>query len=229
MVKKHQLKKKRVGEKAATRSKATRVLAQGAGAVPRKAFGAGKSLARKGWKMSMRRRMMEGLNARLPMHLGLPRPVGPYQVIRTTTLHTTSAAVVIFAPLRRDASTTSNGHPVWYHACGLEDAAPGPINGGAGTRMISMPLDGIGSAAGIVPAALTVQVMNKASLQQAEGLFTMGRVSQQLALGGETRTWEDFTREFNSYFKPRLLTGAKLALRGVTCNAVPINMNEFSD
>ena len=71
--------------------------------------------------------------------------------------------------------------------------------------------------------------MNKASLQQAEGLFTMGRVSQQLALGGETRTWEDFTREFNSYFKPRLLTGAKLALRGVTCNAVPINMNEFSD
>lgn len=225
-VRKQNLKKKggrKRGAAAATRSKATRVLAQGAGALPRRAFGATTSQG-----TSLRRRYLHGLNARLPLHLGLPRPVGPYQVIRTSKLHTSSAGVVIFAPLMHN-NASSNGHPVWFHACGVEENLVGPINAANGAQMIDMPMSGLGSAADMVPAALTVQVMNKASLQEATGLFTMGRVAQQLCLGGETRSWLTFKTEFDSFFKPRLLTGGKLALRGVTCNAVPINMNEFSD
>ncbi len=209
---------------AATRSKATRVLAQGAGALPTRAFGASK-----GNNVSIRRRLLHGLNARLPLHLGLPRPVGPYQVIRTSKLHTTNARVVIFTPIVHNSSS-ADGHPVYFHACGIEDVnAALAINGTNNAVMIDMPMTGLGSAADMVPAALTVQVMNGAALQTASGLFTMGRVSQQLDLGGETRTWDTFKTEFDSFFKPRLLTGGKLALRGVTCNAVPINMNEFSN
>jgi hypothetical protein len=111
----------------------------------------------------------------------------------------------------------------------MEEEAVGAINAVGGARMIDMPMNLLGSAAEYVPAALTVQVMNRAPLQAAQGIFTMARVNQQLALGGESRTWATFKDEFDSYFKPRLLTGGKLALRGVTCNAVPINMNEFSD
>lgn len=217
--------KKKAGRgrnRAATRARATRVLAQGAGAITRQAFGA--RSARPG--MSIRRCILQGLNARLPMHLGLPRPVGPYQVIRTTKLHTTSSPVVIFCPLMQMTSLPDN--PLWYQACGIEATSVGPINDPGSTNMIDMPLSQIGSVAEMVPSAMTVQVMNKAPMQSASGLFTMARVNQQLALGGESRTWATFKDEFDSFFKPRLLTGGKLALRGVTCNAVPINMNEYS-
>lgn len=207
-----------------TRTSATRVLAQGAGAFPNRPFGSKRSPG-----LSVRRCMTQGLNARLPMHLGLPRPVGPYTPIRTSTLHTTSASVVIFCPMVHQSGSLG-GMPVYYHACGVEDVdAAAAINFTGNTRMIGMPMASLGSAADMAPAAMTVQVMNKAPLQAATGLFTMARVAQQLNLGGETRTWDTFKDEFNSYFKPRLLTGGKLALRGVTCNAIPINMNEFSD
>ncbi|APG78092.1 putative capsid protein [Beihai weivirus-like virus 2] len=208
----------------ATRSHATRVLAQGAGAITKKAFGAGKKTTT--WRMALRR----GLNARLPYHLGLPRPVGPYQVIRTTKLHSTSARVVVFCPLMQKWNGQDDA-PRWFEACGIEDVdATKPINDATGNaHMIGMPLTGIGSAAEVVPAAMTVQVMCSDPLQTAQGIFTMGRVSQQLPLGGETRSWDTFKTQFDAYFKPRLLTGGKLALRGVTCNAIPLNMNEFSE
>ncbi len=217
--------------KPATRTRATRVLAQGAGAAPRRAFGATRTkkkilkgkVARNGY-YSLR----AGLNARLPTHLGLPRPVGPYTVIRTTTLHTSSARVLIFSPIM-NASEGAHDAPIWYQACGYEDInSTLAINAVNNTSAILMPMSGLGSAAEVVPAALTVQVMNEAALNNANGLFAMARVNQQLNLGGETRTWDTFADEFVSYYRPRLLTGGKLALRGVTSSAYPLNMNEFS-
>lgn len=209
----------------ANRTHGTRVLAQGAGALPSKPFGSGQNAG----NGSVKKALTQGLNARLPYHLGLPRPVAGYQVIRTSKLVTMAAQQVILSPLmRRHRSADSN--PQWYAACGVYsvDSAQ-PINAAGNTRMIDMPLATLGAAADLVPAALTVQVMCGNSLQTASGVFTMGRVTQQLNLGGDSRTWNQFKEQFDGYFKPRLLTGGKLALRGVTCNAIPIDMNEYSE
>jgi hypothetical protein len=208
----------------ANRSNANRVLAQGAGALPTKAFGAGKSGG-----VSSKKALTLGLNARLPYHLGLPRPVASYQVIRTSTLHNTSAGVIILSPLLRKWQNES-GNPKWYHSCGVEsvNAALG-INASNNTTMIPMPMDILGGAADVVPAALTVQVMCPDALQSASGIYTMARVPQQMNMGGESRTWNQLKEQFDSYFKPRLLTAGKIALRGVTCNAIPIDMNEYSE
>lgn len=207
----------------ANRSHATRVLAQGAGAITSRPFGSGKSVS------GAKKALHHGLNARLPYHLGLPRAVGAYQVIRTTKLHTSHSPVVMFAPMMHRYSGANNS-PHWYEGCGIEAVTGNqPINGTNNARMIPMPMESLGDAAEIVPAALTVQVMCPSPLQTADGVYTMGRVSQSLALGGETRTWDAFKAQFDSFFKPRLLTGGKLALRGVTCNAIPLDMNEFSE
>jgi hypothetical protein len=204
------------------RSNGERVWGQGAGAVTKKAFGAGKKTS------AFKKAMTLGLNARLPYHLGLPRPVGPYQVIRTTKLLSTTAGVCIFSPLLR-RNTSTPGLPEWYQACGVHDVNYlAPINGANNTTMIDMPLSALGGAAEVVPAAMTVQVMNARPLIEASGMFTMARVSQQLNLGGDTRTWEAFKTQFDSFFRPRLLSGGKLALRGVSCNALPLDMTEYS-
>ncbi|APG78098.1 hypothetical protein [Beihai weivirus-like virus 5] len=205
-----------------TRATAPRVLAQGACAVPKKAFGAGKNP--NGWKKAM----TLGLNARLPYHLGLPRPVGPYQVIRTTKVHTTKSGCVIFTPLQRRHDSLP-GEPRWYAACGMEAVNTGvSINAANNATMISMPMDVLGSACDVVPAAMSVQVMCPTALQNASGAFTMARVNQQLTFGGDTRPWGQFITQFNSFFRPRLLTGGKLALRGVHANAYPLDMSEYA-
>jgi hypothetical protein len=129
----------------------------------------------------------------------------------------------------RKAGNT-DGNPQWYQACGIEAVdATAAISGANNTRMIEMPMSGLGAVADVVPAALTVQVMCPAALQTATGIFTMARVPQQLNLGDETRTWASLKDQFDGFFKPRLLTAGKLALRGVTANAIPIDMSEFSE
>lgn len=216
---------------AGMRAKAARVLAQGATAAPRRAFGSQRASRKKsnGKKNGTGKLLKQGLNATMPLHLGLPRPVGPYTVIRTTQLHTSSARVILFTPLRTEDGA-ANQAPLWITACGLEDVnAALPINGDGNTNMIPMPLGSLGGAAEVVPAALTVQVMNQASLQNAGGLFAMCRINQQMQLGGETRTWNTLGNEIISFYRPRLLTGAKLALRGVISSAYPLNMQEFAD
>jgi hypothetical protein len=205
------------------RSQATRILAQGAGAFPRKAFGAGKEAK------TVKAAYTLGLNARLPHHLGLPRAVGPYQVIRTSKLLTSTADVIIFSPIMLDAENI-NGGARWYGACGIESVdKTNPVNATNNSVMIDMPMDALGGAVDVVPAAMTVQVMCPTALQTAAGLFTMARASQPLSLGGDSRTWSQFRTQFNSFFRPRVLTGGKLALRGVTCNAVPLDMSEYAD
>jgi hypothetical protein len=205
------------------RSHATRVLAQGAGAITTRPFGSGKQVN------GAKKALLHGLNARLPYHLGLPRAVGAYQVIRTTNLHTTLSPVVILAPVLRRWATVNNS-PQWHMACGIEAiTGSNPMNATNNARMIPMPMESLGDAAEVVPAALTVQVMCPSPLQTADGIYTMGRVSQSLSLGDDTRTWNAFKAQFDSFFKPRLLTGGKLALRGVTCNAIPLDMNEFAE
>jgi len=93
-----------------------------------------------------------------------------------------------------------------------------------------MPMLGLGKACELVPAAMTVQVMNPASLQSADGVFAMARVNQQLSLGGSPAglTYREMAARVISFYSPRMLTGGKLAIRGVKCSAYPLDMNEYA-
>jgi len=99
---------------------------------------------------------------------------------------------------------------------------------GTNTVFVDSPLGSLGHGAEIVPSKYTVQVMNPQALNNASGLFMMTRVNQQLALGGTTGTWDELARNVVSYYTPRILTGGKLALRGVVSSGYPLNMNEYA-
>lgn len=198
---------------------ATIVLAQGAMAAPKKNWGggqpAGKSIAA----------MVACLDARIPRTLGLPRAVGPYTVVRTTSLHESAASFVMFCPFYNEVDNK------WYDWCGVEgvSAALG-VSATNNTRPINMPMLGLADACEVVPAALTVQVMNPNALQSAHGVFAMARVNQQLQFGGSAAalTWNEVAARVISFYSPRLLTGGKLCLRGVKGNSYPLDMSEYA-
>jgi len=151
--------------------------------------------------------------------------VGPYTVIRTTKLHSSNSKFVLFCPFL---------HPdegKWYDWCGIEDVdAALDVVGTDNTRAINMPMSGLAEACEVVPAAMTVQVMNAAALQAADGVFAMARVNQQLMLGSSPvgLTYDEMASRVISFYAPRMLTGGKLALRGVKCNAYPLDMTEYA-
>lgn len=205
------------------RSRAVNVLAQGAVGAPRRNFG---TRMNKGPSLASFRQC---LDARIPRTIGLPRAVGPYTVIRTTRLVSTSAKFVMFCPFMDVPGTF--GHK-WFNWCGIEsiDGAQ-DISGGINTRPISIPLTELGPASEVVPAAMTVQVMNPAALQHAFGVFAMARVNQQLQLGDSPAglTYNEMANRVISFYSPRILTGGKLAVRGVKCDAYPLNMAEYAN
>lgn len=223
------------GGRTLSRRNASVVLAQGVGAVPKKNFG-----TRMSGRMPSRRSgcgslvaMKRALDARIPRTLGLPRAVGPYTVIRTTVLHTSSAEFIMFCPFQESdfAPNSAAGPLSWVDICGIEDVVgSNDITAPDNTRPIRMPMLGLGAACEVVPAALTVQVLNPNSLQNAEGVFAMARVNQQLSLGNSPAglTWREMGARVISFYSPRLLSGGKLAIRGVKCSAYPLDMSEYS-
>jgi len=207
------------------RRDATIVLTQGAVAAPRQNFG-----SRVPGKMSTSK-MIQCLDARVPRTLGLPRAVGPYTVMRTTVLHKSSSRYIQFCPFLSDADPAAP-RARWYNWCGVEAVtSTSGITAADNTKAIAMPLSGLGDSCELVPAALTVQVMNDNALDNANGIFAMGRVNQALALGESDATllYDDMIARFISFYSPRMLTGGKLCLRGVKSSAYPINMNEYAE
>ena len=203
-----------------SRKNATVVLTQGAVAAPKRVFG-----TRHGRQRSIRQ-CIKLLDARLPQTLGLPRAVGPYTVMRTTTLVNSSAKFVMFAPFF-NTSTTS-----WYDWCGIESVDPAQnVIYNNNTKPINMPMLALGEACSVVPAAMTVQVMNPSSLNHATGIFAMARLNQSMCLGTQPTgvTYNDMVQRVISYFSPRMLTGGRLALRAVKSSAYPLDMNEYAD
>jgi len=73
--------------------------------------------------------------------------------------------------------------------------------------------------------------MNGAALatNASGGIAYIGKLKSLPSLANSTRTWEAFSDEFISYNYPRLCSGGKLALRGVTVSAVPYNMSDLAD
>jgi hypothetical protein len=103
-----------------------------------------------------------------------------------------------------------------------------PISGPTNARSFGMPLDGLGSAATLVPSAISVQVMCPTALQTASGIVYAGVMNTQAKIGGRVESWIDYMDKFVQFQSPRLLAASKLALRGVQINSYPLNMTEVS-
>lgn len=204
------------GGRTVSRKEAPAFLAQNVGRAPKRAFGTAKSEA-----MSVKK-AISCLDARVPRTIGLPRAVGPYAVIRTTRLVSSDSDVTMFCPF-------TTAEPNWYNWCGVRSVdGAASVSATNNTTPILMPLDYLGHTAEVVPAALTVQVMNPAAIQSATGIFAMGRVNQQLNIGGASITWNELKARFISFYSPRLLSAGKLALRGVKCDSYPLDMTDYS-
>lgn len=212
----------RNGGRPATRSRADIVLAPGTGRVPNRPFGGNNSVGIHCW------------DAFNPSHAPLPRSIGPYAVVRTTTIIQTDRRVNIFGTaLDSNSNWSSTVH--WAEAAG---AYANPINGNSNTTISNIPLPGVGHAADAttditsltcVPSAFSVQVMNTNALQTTQGLVYAAVCPTMLSMIDNTRTWSDFEGDFVSYMKPRLMSMPKLALRGVQMNSYPLNMSAVSN
>lgn len=194
-----------------TRATASRVLANGVGATPQKAFGASsKTFSLAGW------------DAKLPHHIPLPRSVGPYTPIRATRrVNISSRCNVIGTFMLSDGD--------WNETIMVSDVAGGSnINAPNNAANTTLSLDGLGDAASVVPSALSVQVMCPTSLQTASGIVYMGVMNTQALIAGRAETWDSWCEKFVQFQNPRLLAASRLALRGVQINSYPLNMTECS-
>jgi hypothetical protein len=170
---------------------------------------------------------MNGWNAFHPYHLPLPRAVGPYTVIRTSGLITSSRKFMQFGTFVDD-----NGS--WLNTVALgAGTASTSINAPSNTYRYTIPTPAVASVTGsgftCVPAALSVQVMKPTALMNASGIFGGAVCHTRLSLGGRTETWNDLSTEIISFMRPRLMAGGKLALKGVQADSYPLNMSALSN
>lgn len=234
MVKQQPNQRKRIARRAARDRMLLRGIKQGVGAINNSPF----PKVRKNLKRSPMQRMMKtenwanSLNAMHPCHLPLPRAVGGYSVIRTTQILGTNEPALLIGAFKGPGNEFSE--TCWLDLCAVSNSGGGegnPINGTGnayfyGMSPLSRPsLDG----SRMVPAAITVQIMNPQPLQTTTGIVYVGRSKTVLDLMGEPRTWNTLMADLVSYSAPRLCSAGKLALRGVQVNAIPNNLSVLSD
>lgn len=227
--------KKRAAPKRAPARRVTQTpgVTQGVGSVPKMPFG------------SMRinptnvRLAATAMNANNPAHLSLPINTGPYTVMRTTTIVTSSDHFIGFGFFKGAYDETT---VVTNTVAERADKGWAPVIGFGSQGIATKPSDYLGTSffgcpqlatlgegATIAPAAMTVQIMNGASLQEASGIFYIGRSRTQLRLQDSTVPWGEIGQDFVSYQAPRLCSGGKLALRGVKVDSMPFNIQELMD
>lgn len=188
------------------------------------------------------RSAMQAMDATIPKHLALPVNVGPYTVIRTTTIVNSTDTVQMYGFFRGERMTvTSSDTPIVTTSLrDMEGWAPYiGVTGNAGQTpslnskfKACSQLNSLGPAATLAPAAMTVQVMSGRGLAgdtPASGILYMGNANTQFRLEGSTTTWNDIGQDFVSYQKPRLVAGSRLALRGVKMVSKPYNIQELYD
>jgi hypothetical protein len=154
---------------------------------------------------------------------------------------TTSKAILIgtFCGPREAGSTGREASATWSNyvvaeQSGLDTAV---IGTDAATKFFGVPPPGNPGYAAqernstnqCCPSAISVQIMGNDSLNAAKGQLAAGVVPANMDLRSTVRKWSDISGEFVSYFRPRLLSGGKLALRGVQMNSHPLNMSDCSD
>lgn len=199
--------------KRSIRSRGQQVLGQGTAAITKSGFGGGNRACD-----------MRVFNAKLPHHWPLPRPVGPYTIVRTTRRFSSNASTVFGTFRFQDGAS-------WVNICSIGDVVlTDPINAtnNAFTRTYS-GLSSLGAAATVVPSAFTVQIMNPNALQTTAGIAYFGVLHTQAKIAGDARTWQEYFDQFVQFQSPRILSAGKLALRGVECSSFPLNMSSLSD
>lgn len=199
------------------RTNAAAVLGQGVGAINNLPFGSRVGTDLRCW------------DAKLPMHLPLPRAIGPYLVMRTTKRYHSFKRAQVFGTFKYTnvgAHFTSN----WSTICGCHDViASDPIVGPSNTLTTCMPMDGLGAACTVVPSAFSVQIMNPGAIGETSGMVYAGVMNTQAAISGRTESWDDYFDKFIEFQSPRIMSAGKLAIRGVQINSYPLNMNALSD
>lgn len=209
------------------RTFATSVLAQGVGAVAKQVFGS---------DVTMNGSL--GLNAIIPKHLPLPRPVAAYTVVRVNKIFSTSDRYIIFGTFHSKRTVVTpvlgttleqNVTDTWDNiVCVHSSSDAVPVNdAGTGWSARQMPIS-TGSNATIVPAAFTVQMMCSESLQNADGIIYGSVMRQQFIPTATGDGREAFVSNAVAVNPPRLCSAGKLALRGVQFDLAPMNMSELA-
>lgn len=207
----------------ANRSHGDRLLAQGVGAVTRRPFG----------NRATRTARLPSFNlgcwdAKLPMHLPLPRPVGPYLTVRLTKRFSSADKMLVFGTYQEFQS--ASGEMDWTNICCISSNVETSAVGGAlNAHFHCYDAGNLGSNTTWVPSAMTVQVMNPGALSTTSGVMYAGVSQTQLPVGGIGATWDTVAENFIQFQKPRLLAAGKLALRGVQASTYPLNMSEISN
>jgi hypothetical protein len=194
-------------------------------------------------------------NALHPSHLALPRPVGPYTVVRLTTTFSTPDPLVIVGSFRHNsgdmtrpdetgaaARMYSENHwsQVTALSCPREEInkpIAGLMTGGSATDAArwhfyqQSGLAALKNNCQIAPAAITVQVMNQNALQTTKGLcyacVTPLEANYSTHGGGESGY--NIGQNMIAFMKPRLLTLPKLSMAGVCAHSHPLDMNDISE
>lgn len=170
---------------------------------------------------------MQCWDAKHPAHLALPRAVGPYTTIRATRRVEVNTHANVIGAFQEGHATTNHGR--WSEIVMVSDVTTGnPINGPTNAQTTTIDLAGLGSAATLVPSAISVQIMCPTALQTASGIIYAGVMNTQAGIGGRTESWHSYMNKFVQFQNPRLLAASKLALRGVQINSYPLNMTEVS-
>lgn len=161
-------------------------------------------------------------------HLPLPRAVGPYSVIRTTQYIEDRMGFTVIGPY----FDFSNER--WSDVCGVGFNDVNKTVGDAGntTNFVigSLRSNPSWRGAQVVPAAMSVQIMNPEPLQTSTGIIYVGRLRTALRLNEDRSVKvDDLANQCISYNNPRLCAAAKLALRGVQVDLVPFNMSELAN
>lgn len=207
---------------------------QGVGRAVSRAFGSG--------QLRRRRRgggMMPGpMNTFSPClldafhfaHMTLPRPTGPYTVIRTTQLCDIEEPFVVLGPISSGAGDEgikwTNIFAWAYKNKSSTASSPKQIRQYTFDAMHNSAW----SAAQITPAAFSIQIMNQEAIQTSEGIIYAGRLRTAWKIyENRGKNGETVFNQFISYNNPRLMSAAKLAFRGVQVDAIPFNMSELSD
>lgn len=170
-----------------------------------------------------------GLDAFQEYHVPLPRAVAPYLVVRSVRAFSSNDPFMMFGP-----SKMTNGggnHGEWSNIVGWSNpGSTNPINGNTWKRW-TIGIPGIDSFMECTPAAYSVQVMNDAALQTADGVFYMGRAKATIDAPDslDARTVGQLANTLITYAPPRILTGSKLALGAVQANLTPSNLVELGD
>lgn len=160
-------------------------------------------------------------------HLTLPRPTGPYTVIRTTQLVTSDAPLMIFGPAIGSDGNWCN--TLAYGYLDLNKTASASGNNIYQYTFENMK-NGSWTAAQLTPSAFSVQLMNPNAIQSTAGIVYAGRIRTAWKISENLgSTGAAIASQFISYNNPRLMSAAKLSFRGTQTDCVPFNMAELAN